>query len=107
VNGRAHDLTRSWLFGPRADARAHEAMQHSGADALIVDLEHAQPIDAAFTPDAAAIQRARAIVEAFEAARARGEDRALVDGLWVEVPTYRNAVRLVERARRLLGDART
>ena len=27
--------------------------------------------------------------------------RALVDGLWVEVPTYRNAKRLLERARRL------
>ena len=32
---------------------------------------------------------------------ARGEDRALVEGLWVEVPTYRNAKRLIERARRL------
>jgi citrate lyase subunit beta/citryl-CoA lyase len=36
-----------------------------------------------------------------EAARARGEDRALVDGLWVEAPTDRNALRLIERARRL------
>jgi citrate lyase subunit beta/citryl-CoA lyase len=41
------------------------------------------------------------MVEAFEAARARGEDRALVDGLWVEVPTWRNAKRLLERALRL------
>jgi citrate lyase subunit beta/citryl-CoA lyase len=41
------------------------------------------------------------VVAAFEAARARGEDRALVDGQWVEVPSYRNALRLVERARRL------
>ena len=33
--------------------------------------------------------------------------RALVDGLWVEVPTYRNARRTIERARRLqTGDAR-
>ena len=47
------------------------------------------------------IRRASAIVSGFEAARARGEDRALVDGLWVEVPTYRNAQRLIERARRL------
>ena len=36
-------------------------------------------------------------------ASARGEDRALVDGLWVEVPTYRNAQRTLERARRLAG----
>jgi citrate lyase subunit beta/citryl-CoA lyase len=40
-------------------------------------------------------------VDGFDAARARGEDRALVDGLWVEVPAYRNARRLIERARRL------
>jgi citrate lyase subunit beta/citryl-CoA lyase len=38
---------------------------------------------------------------AFEAARQRGDERALVDGLWVEVPTYRNALRLLDRARRL------
>lgn len=37
------DLTRTWLFGPGADARAHEAMQRSGADALIVDLEDLTP----------------------------------------------------------------
>ena len=33
------DLRRTWLFGPGADAHAHDAMQRSGADALIVDLE--------------------------------------------------------------------
>ena len=33
-------------------------------------------------------------------------DRALVDGLWLEVPTYDNAQRLIERARRL-ASART
>jgi hypothetical protein len=47
------------------------------------------------------LTRAQAIVDGFNAARARGEDRALVNGLWVEVPTYRNAVRLIERAHRL------
>jgi citrate lyase subunit beta/citryl-CoA lyase len=38
------------------------------------------------------------MVEAFEAARANGEERALVEGLWVEVPTYRNAQRVLARA---------
>jgi citrate lyase subunit beta/citryl-CoA lyase len=38
------------------------------------------------------------MVDAFEAARARGEERALVDGLWVEVPTYLNARRLLAQA---------
>ncbi len=65
--------------------------------------EHARPLNAVLTPDAEELRRAVELIAAFEAARARGEDRALVDGLWVEVPTYRNACRLVERARRLAG----
>jgi citrate lyase subunit beta/citryl-CoA lyase len=71
----------------------------------LVRPEHAQPLNGALTPSDDEVRRAMAIIDAFEAARARGEDRALVDGLWVEVPTYRNARRLVERAHRL--DARS
>lgn len=67
----------------------------------LVRPEHARPLNAALTPDADELRRAAAMVAAFEAARARGEDRALVDGLWVEVPTYRNAQRVLDRARRL------
>jgi citrate lyase subunit beta/citryl-CoA lyase len=67
----------------------------------LVRPEHAAAINAALTPDAEALHRARTLVGAFEAARARGEDRALVDGLWAEVPAYRNAQRLIERAERL------
>lgn len=70
----------------------------------LVRAEHAQPLNVALTPSDEEVRRATAIVNGFEAARARGEDRALVDGLWVEVPTYRNAQRLVERARRLMGN---
>jgi citrate lyase subunit beta / citryl-CoA lyase len=65
--------------------------------------EHAAAINAALTPTDDDVRRARAMVASFDAARARGEERALVDGLWVEVPTYRNALRLIERARRLAG----
>ena len=53
------------------------------------------------TPSVEELGRAQAIVDSFDAARMRGEDRALVNGLWVEVPTYRNARRLIERAHRL------
>jgi citrate lyase subunit beta/citryl-CoA lyase len=67
----------------------------------LVHAAHAQPLNAALTTSDDEVHRAAAIVDRFEAARARGEDRALVDGLWVEVPTYRNAQRLIERARRL------
>lgn len=72
----------------------------------VVRPDHAGAINAAMTPGADEPERARAMVEAFEAARERGEDRALVDGLWVEVPTYHNAKRLIERAARLAAARR-
>ena len=40
---RRHPLLRTWLFGPGADAVAHEAMSASGADVLILDLEDFTP----------------------------------------------------------------
>jgi citrate lyase subunit beta/citryl-CoA lyase len=67
----------------------------------LVRPEHAQPLNEVLTPSDEEVRRAAAIIDGFEAARARGEDRALVDGLWVEVPTYRNARRLVDRSGRL------
>jgi citrate lyase subunit beta / citryl-CoA lyase len=67
---------------------------------------HAAALNEALTPNAEEVRKANAMVQAFEAARARGEDRALVDGLWVEVPTWRNARRLLERAQ-ALGAANT
>jgi citrate lyase subunit beta / citryl-CoA lyase len=67
---------------------------------------HAAALNQALTPNAEEVRKANAMVQAFEAARARGEDRALVDGLWVEVPTWRNARRLLERAQ-ALGAANT
>jgi citrate lyase subunit beta/citryl-CoA lyase len=67
----------------------------------LVRPEHAGALNDVLTPSPDELTRARAIVDGFDAARLRGEDRALVNGLWVEVPTYRNARRLIERARRL------
>ena len=67
----------------------------------LVRPDHAVALNAVLTPSADDVRRATAMVSAFEAARERGEDRALVAGLWVEVPTYRNAKRTVERAQRL------
>lgn len=69
----------------------------------LVRPEHAAVLNAAFTPSDEDMQRARHMVQAFDAARARGEERALVDGLWVEVPTWRNAQRLLQRGERLRG----
>lgn len=67
----------------------------------LVRPEQAAPLNNVFTPSDEELRRAHAVVAAFDAARARGEDRALVDGLWVEVPAYRNAQRLIDRAQRL------
>ena len=64
----------------------------------LVRPDHAAVILAALIPSHAEKAQAQRMVEAFEAARARGEERALVDGLWVEVPTYLNAKRLLAQA---------
>ena len=61
----------------------------------LVRPDHAAAILAALIPSDAQQAQARRMVKEFEAARARGEDRALIDGLWVEVPTYLNAKRLL------------
>ena len=80
---------------------AHYARRLGYRCKSLVRPEHAQALNAALTPSPAEVEHATQIMQGFEAARARGEDRALVEGLWVEVPTYRNAQRLIERARRL------
>ena len=64
----------------------------------LVRPDHAAAINAALTPSEDECAKARAIIAAFEAGRARGEDRVLVDGLWVEVPMYLTAKRRLERA---------
>jgi citrate lyase subunit beta / citryl-CoA lyase len=67
----------------------------------IVRPEHVAALTDVFTPSGDQMRQAQRIVEAFDAARARGDDRVLVEGLWVEVPAHRNACRLIERAHRL------
>lgn len=61
----------------------------------LVRPDHALALRDALTPNVSDLAAARRIVSEFETARARGEERALVDGLWVEVPTYLNAKRLL------------
>lgn len=61
----------------------------------LVRPDHVRQVRSALVPTPAQRQSAQRIVEAFDTARSRGEERALVDGLWVEVPTYLNAKRLL------------
>jgi len=67
----------------------------------LVRPDHAMAILAALIPTEAERAHAQRMVDAFESARARGEERALVDGLWVEVPTYLNAKRLLAQPKRM------
>ncbi len=66
-----------------------------------VTASHAAVINGELTPSSEATAKARGLVAAFEAARARGEARAEVDGSLVEWPIYLNAQRLVARAEAL------
>lgn len=64
----------------------------------LVRPEHVGPVREALVPTQQELAQARKIVSEFEVARSRGEDRVLVDGLWIEVPTYMNARRLIQSA---------
>jgi hypothetical protein len=93
---RSPELRRTWLFGAGADPAMHDSMTACGADVLIlVQPEHVRPVRDALIPTQFEIAHAKKVVADFEAARKRGEDRALVDGLWIDAPTYLNARRLV------------
>ena len=61
----------------------------------VVRPEHVRPVHDTLVPTPLEVAHARNVVHEFEAARRRGEDRVLVDGLWIDVPTYLNARRLV------------
>jgi citrate lyase subunit beta / citryl-CoA lyase len=68
-----------------------------------VDPAHAAIVNGALTPSDAELTRAQKIVDAFVAARARGEARVELDGALVEAPTYANAKRLLARGEALRG----
>lgn len=67
----------------------------------LVDPAHAAIVNGALTPSGEELRRARAIVAAFETARAKGSGRVELDGALVEVPTWSNAKRLIARAEAL------
>ena len=64
----------------------------------LVRADHARGLNAALTPSEVECAKARELISAFETGRARGEERVLVDGLWVEVPIMLTARRLLARA---------
>lgn len=89
-----------YTFGDEAGARqeAEYARRLGYTAKAIVRPAHAAIINAVFQPSPEETARARQIIAAFEAARARGEDRGSVDGRLVEMPVYTGARRLLARA---------
>jgi citrate lyase subunit beta/citryl-CoA lyase len=65
----------------------------------LVRPDHTAALNEIYTPDVDECARALKIMAAFDAGRARGEDRVLFENQWIEVPTYLNAQRMIERAR--------
>ena len=97
ANVVAVDCPYTWsdAAGVERDTRWARRLGY-GAKSL-VDPAHAAVVNGVLTPDADELRRAGEIVAAFEAARARGGGRVVVDGSLVEVPTYSNARRLIAR----------
>ena len=85
--------TFSDVKGATADARTARRLGYRMKS--LVDPSHARAINKVFTPDLA---KAKKIVAAFEKARARGKERAKVDGALIEVPIYAAAKRLLASA---------
>src|ERR1700761_7033229 len=93
----AVDCPYTWsdVDGVERDTRWARRLGY-GARSL-VDPAHAAPINRLLTPSDEDLRHARAIVAAFDSARAKGEARVELDGSLVEVPTYSNAKRLIAR----------
>ena len=93
----AVDCPYTWsdIEGAERDARWARRLGYSAKS--LVDRMHAAVINDVFAPDSRELDRARAIVAAFQAARAAGEARVELDGSLVEVPTYHTAKRLLAR----------
>jgi citrate lyase subunit beta/citryl-CoA lyase len=85
--------TFSDVKGAAADARYAKSLGYRMK--CVVDPGHARAVNKVLTPD---VTRARRIVAAFDKARAKGKERASVDGALIEVPVYAAAKRLLESA---------
>ena len=100
------DAPYTFADTPGAVAEARYARRLGYKTKSVVNTEMVGAVQQVLMPSAEAIELARETVALFEAARASGEDRALVRGLWVEVPTYMNSRRLLARAQELSGFVR-
>jgi citrate lyase subunit beta/citryl-CoA lyase len=96
-----------YTFGDVEGARAEtlRARRLGYQAKSVVAPAHVAAVADVLTPSPEAVERARRLVEAFEAARAAGRERVEHEGALVEVPTVLNAKRLISRAEALSGYA--
>jgi citrate lyase subunit beta/citryl-CoA lyase len=95
------DAPYTWTDDAGAEAEARHARQLGYTAKSAVNPDHAAIINQVFTPLPKDVAKAERIVAAFEVAQANGEGRVELDGSLVEVPIYRNAQTLLERAKAL------
>ena len=82
--------------GCEADTRCARHLGYVAKSAVAA--EHVAAINSIMAPSVGEVGDARAIIAAFEAARAAGKERACLGDLMIEVPTYFSAKRLLARA---------
>ncbi len=81
----------------RAEAEFGAKLGFSGKQ--IIHPAQVDPVQTAFTPSDALIDRARRIVAAFEENQARGAGAFALDGQMIDMPLLRNAQKVLERAK--------
>jgi citrate lyase beta subunit len=82
--------------GLAAESQLAMRMGYSGK--LAIHPRQVAPITAAFTPSHEAVERARRLIEAFEAAQASGAGVLAFEGKMVDMPMLRAAKRVLTRA---------
>ena len=95
----AIDTPYTWTDEAGCEAETLAARRLGYGAKSAVTPAHCRLINRVLTPSAEEAGRCARIVEAFEAGRARGEGRVILDGSLVELPIYLSAKRLCERAR--------
>jgi citrate lyase beta subunit len=81
----------------RREARFGAQLGFTGKQ--VIHPAQVSPVQEAFTPDEAAIERAKRLVEAFESHQKEGKGAFGLDGQMIDMPLVKAAQNVLERAR--------
>ena len=95
----AYFLDPKDVAATRADARLARELGFDGK--LVFHPDQIVPANEVFGPQPAEVQRARRLIDAFEAARNRGEGTLIVDGRFLAIDTVQPLRRVLWMADRL------